>query len=216
MCVSSCQGLEGLADASPLPGGAARRRRAGPACCVRAPSRPPWRCVVVHVCLAVPCKLHTTAEPPPALGLVCARGVGVAAHARWPSECGVYRALRRCDTLLTRRGALSPLPPAARCAAACVAALQGCRVLTHPVLLPPQTFEANSWVWVTDPKDMFLPAKVVKSFKPGEEGTVKFEDGKVRPAPAPSSRPLRGASRAHAPPPCSRRRCRPSRQKTSS
>jgi hypothetical protein len=26
---------------------------------------------------------------------------------------------------------------------------------------------------------MFLPGKVQKSFKPGEEGTVKFEDGKV-------------------------------------
>lgn len=41
------------------------------------------------------------------------------------------------------------------------------------------TFEANSWVWVPHDTEMFLPGKVQKSFKPGEEGTVKFEDGKV-------------------------------------
>ena len=49
-------------------------------------------------------------------------------------------------------------------------------------LSPLQTlsFEAGSWVWITHEVDMFLPAKVEKSFKPGEEGQVKMEDGKVR------------------------------------
>lgn len=40
-------------------------------------------------------------------------------------------------------------------------------------------FEVNSWVWLPDEKEMYLPAKVVKPFKPGEEGDVKMEDGKV-------------------------------------
>ena len=51
-----------------------------------------------------------------------------------------------------------------------------------------QSFEAGSWVWVPDEKDMFLPGKVVKTFKPGEEGHIKYEDGKascLRPAPPP-------------------------------
>jgi hypothetical protein len=43
-----------------------------------------------------------------------------------------------------------------------------------------QSFEAGSWVWVPDEKEMFLPGKVVKSFKPGEDGQIKYEDGKVR------------------------------------
>lgn len=34
-------------------------------------------------------------------------------------------------------------------------------------------------MWITDEKDMFLPAKVLKSFKPNEEGKVKLEDGRV-------------------------------------
>ena len=42
-----------------------------------------------------------------------------------------------------------------------------------------QTFEVNSWVWVPDDREMYLPAKVMGNFKPGEEGNVKFEDGKV-------------------------------------
>lgn len=77
----------------------------------------------------------------------------------------------------------------------------------HPSV---QTFEANSWVWVTDPKDMFLPAKVVKSFKPGEEGQIKFEDGKVRGAwhalsftccCAPAAYPARRFTHTPPPPP---------------
>ena len=35
-------------------------------------------------------------------------------------------------------------------------------------------------MWYPDAKDMFLPGKVQKSFKPGQEGQVKSEDGKVR------------------------------------
>lgn len=42
-----------------------------------------------------------------------------------------------------------------------------------------QSYEAGSWVWVPDEKEMFLPGKVVKTFKPGEDGQVKMEDGKV-------------------------------------
>lgn len=42
-----------------------------------------------------------------------------------------------------------------------------------------QTFEAGSWAWVPDAKEMYLPAKVQKTFKGGEEGKVKMEDGKV-------------------------------------
>jgi myosin heavy subunit len=39
-------------------------------------------------------------------------------------------------------------------------------------------FDAGSWVWVTDDKEMYLPVKVLKAFKPGEEGKIKYEDGK--------------------------------------
>lgn len=46
--------------------------------------------------------------------------------------------------------------------------------------LPLQSFEAGSWVWFPDAKEMFLPGKVQKSFKPGAEGIVKTDDGKVR------------------------------------
>ena len=31
---------------------------------------------------------------------------------------------------------------------------------------------------MTDDKEMYLPVKVMKAFKPGEEGRVKYEDGK--------------------------------------
>jgi hypothetical protein len=44
----------------------------------------------------------------------------------------------------------------------------------------PQSFEAGGWCWITDPKEMFMPGKIVKTFKPGEEGRVKLEDGRVR------------------------------------
>jgi len=40
------------------------------------------------------------------------------------------------------------------------------------------TFDGNSWIWVPDDKDMFLPGRVLKAFKPGEEGKVKYEDGR--------------------------------------
>ena len=50
---------------------------------------------------------------------------------------------------------------------------------------------------------MFLPAKVMKSFKPGEEGQIKFEDGKVR-APR-AARPRPRARGAHALRPPARR-----------
>jgi len=33
---------------------------------------------------------------------------------------------------------------------------------------------------VPDAKDMYIPGKVVKTFKTGEEGTFKSEEGKVR------------------------------------
>ena len=39
-------------------------------------------------------------------------------------------------------------------------------------------FDANSWVWITDEKEMYLPVKIVKPFRAGEEGRVKYEDGK--------------------------------------
>jgi Myosin N-terminal SH3-like domain len=42
-----------------------------------------------------------------------------------------------------------------------------------------QTFEAGSWAWIPDPKEMYLPGKVQKTFKAGEDGKVKMEDGKV-------------------------------------
>jgi hypothetical protein len=45
-----------------------------------------------------------------------------------------------------------------------------------------QTFEANSWLWIPDDKEMYLPGKVLKAFKPGEEGKVQYEDGKVKSA----------------------------------
>jgi len=40
-------------------------------------------------------------------------------------------------------------------------------------------FDANSWIWITDEKEMYLPVKIVKPFRAGEEGQVKYEDGKV-------------------------------------
>jgi myosin heavy subunit len=37
--------------------------------------------------------------------------------------------------------------------------------------------EVNSWVWITDPEECYLPAKVLKSYTPGEETKVETEDG---------------------------------------
>jgi len=42
------------------------------------------------------------------------------------------------------------------------------------------TFEPGSWVWVPDEEEMFLPAKVGKPFKAGEEGPIVYEDGDTR------------------------------------
>jgi len=40
-------------------------------------------------------------------------------------------------------------------------------------------FETGSWVWITDPKDCYVPAKVTEPFRPGEKGKVLTEDGEV-------------------------------------
>ena len=37
--------------------------------------------------------------------------------------------------------------------------------------------DLNSWVWITDPDEVYLPAKVLKPFVPGEATTVETEDG---------------------------------------
>jgi hypothetical protein len=42
---------------------------------------------------------------------------------------------------------------------------------------------AGSWAWVPDAKEMYIPGKVVRTFKQGEEGKFKLEDGKVRCTP---------------------------------
>lgn len=38
----------------------------------------------------------------------------------------------------------------------------------------------GSWVWMPHEEEMYLPAKVTKSFKPGDPGVVQTEDGEVR------------------------------------
>ena len=38
-------------------------------------------------------------------------------------------------------------------------------------------FEPGSWVWIEDEIERYLPAKVLKSFAPGEATTVETEDG---------------------------------------
>ena len=38
-------------------------------------------------------------------------------------------------------------------------------------------FEPGSWVWIQDAEEIYLPAKVLKGFGPGEETTVRTEDG---------------------------------------
>jgi hypothetical protein len=43
------------------------------------------------------------------------------------------------------------------------------------------SFEVDSWVWMADEEEEYLPAQVSKSsFKAGEDGIVKTEDGEVR------------------------------------
>jgi hypothetical protein len=42
------------------------------------------------------------------------------------------------------------------------------------------TFEKDSWLWVTDPTDCFLPAKVNGSFNQGSAGSVTFENGTTK------------------------------------
>ncbi len=64
--------------------------------------------------------------------------------------------------------------------------------------------EANSWAWIPDEKDMFMPGKILKSFRMGEEGKCKYEDGRVsftRPrAPHSAAPPRRAVARARRPP----------------
>ena len=40
-------------------------------------------------------------------------------------------------------------------------------------------FEPGSWVWIEDEIERYLPAKVLKSFAPGEATTVETEDGEA-------------------------------------
>ena len=42
------------------------------------------------------------------------------------------------------------------------------------------SFEANSWVWLVDPEEKFLPAKVLSTFNRGESTVVLTEDGEKR------------------------------------
>jgi hypothetical protein len=37
----------------------------------------------------------------------------------------------------------------------------------------------DTWLWVPDPEECFLPAKVSASFQQGSAGKVTFEDGQV-------------------------------------
>ena len=42
------------------------------------------------------------------------------------------------------------------------------------------SFEVDTWVWMADEEEKYLPAQVTKNaFKPGEDGVVKTEDGEV-------------------------------------
>ena len=38
-------------------------------------------------------------------------------------------------------------------------------------------YDLNSWVWITDPDEIYLPARVLKPFVPGEQTIVETEDG---------------------------------------
>jgi myosin heavy subunit len=39
------------------------------------------------------------------------------------------------------------------------------------------TFEENTWVWMPDPEEQALPAKVLATFKQGDDAKVRTEDG---------------------------------------
>ena len=39
------------------------------------------------------------------------------------------------------------------------------------------TFEADSWVWIPSEEEMYVPAKVLSTFKAGDPGKVQTEDG---------------------------------------
>ena len=39
------------------------------------------------------------------------------------------------------------------------------------------TFEAGSWVWIPSEEEMYVPAKVLSTFKAGDPGKVQTEDG---------------------------------------
>jgi myosin heavy subunit len=41
------------------------------------------------------------------------------------------------------------------------------------------SFDPDSWVWITDPDECSLPAKVIDGFRPGESGRVQTEDGEI-------------------------------------
>lgn len=41
------------------------------------------------------------------------------------------------------------------------------------------TFAANSWVWLADAEECFIPVKVKQAFKAGEPGVVLTEEGQV-------------------------------------
>jgi len=51
-------------------------------------------------------------------------------------------------------------------------------------------YEENSWVWKADDVEMYLPAKVKSTFKQGEEGKVKTEDGETHKIDAKDSKDL--------------------------
>ena len=41
-------------------------------------------------------------------------------------------------------------------------------------------FDPNSYVWIEDDEERFLPAKVLRGFNAGEPTTVETEDGEER------------------------------------
>ena len=52
-------------------------------------------------------------------------------------------------------------------------------------------FEADTWVWMADAEEQFLPAKVWKTgFSKGEDGKVKTEDGETHTIKAADSKDL--------------------------
>jgi len=72
-------------------------------------------------------------------------------------------------------------------------ALASCKGRCPPSLCPTLVSSSLSPDPAPAPsRPQFLPGKVVKSFKPGAEGTVKSEDGKVRRRAAPRRARLEG------------------------